>query len=73
MFRHHDITRDGEIVLLAGLFQCFFESGAMQSSAEFLLTPVTTERYEMKLFRVVKPFESPGHNESVFPWFLRFL
>jgi hypothetical protein len=27
----------------------------------------------MKLIGVVKPFESPGHNESVFPWFLRFL
>ena len=73
MFRHHDITRDGEIVLLAGLFQCLFKGAAMQSTAEFLLTPVTTERYEMKLFRVVKPFESPGHSESVFRWSLRFL
>jgi hypothetical protein len=27
----------------------------------------------MKLFRVVKPFESPGHSESVFRWSLRFL
>jgi len=73
MFRHHDITRNGEIVILPGLFQCLFKGAAMQSSAEFLQTPVTTERYEMKLIGVVKPFESPGHNESVFPWFLRFL
>lgn len=65
MVRHYDVTIDVEQILLAGLFQDFYESATCFCCSEDVSLTGATEGDEVEISGLVVSLQAQGHEASL--------